>query len=51
MPMGDEPKWLLKEGDGLIFEKCDISLKNMLASHAASVALFMYACSDSAMLL
>ena len=49
--MGDEPKWLLKEWDGLIFENYDISLKNIPASHAASVALFMYACSDSAMLL
>ena len=27
MPMGDELKWLLKEGGGRIFVSCDIFLK------------------------
>ena len=26
MPMGNELKWLLKEGGGCIFDSCDISL-------------------------
>ena len=34
-----------------IFESYDISLKNTPTLHAVSLALFMYACSDSAMLL
>ena len=37
--MGDELKWLLKEGGGHIFKSCDISLKNMPTSHAVSLAL------------
>ena len=47
--MGDELKELLKEGGGDIFESCDISLENMPTSHAVSVALVIYTCSDSAM--
>ena len=39
--MGDEFKWLLKEGDGCIFESC--------AHLTVSLALFVCACSDSAM--
>ena len=35
--MGDELKWLLKEGDGRIFESCDISLENTPISHAVSL--------------
>ena len=37
--MGDELKWILKEGGGCIFESCDISLKNTPTSHAVSLAL------------
>ena len=33
VPMGNELKWLLKEGGGCIFESCDISLENMPTSH------------------
>ena len=52
MPMGNEfIKWLLKEGDGHIFESYDISFQNTPTSHAVSLALFMYACIDSAMFL
>ena len=47
--MGDELKWLLKEGGGRIFESCDISLENTPTSHVVSLALAMCACSDSAM--
>ena len=47
--MGNELKWLLKEGDGCIFKSCDISLENMPTSHAVSLALVICACSDSAM--
>ena len=48
--MGNELKWILKKGDGRIFESCDISLKNTPTSpHAVSLALFMYTYSDSAM--
>ena len=43
-PMGDELKWLLKEGGGHIFES---SFENTPNSHAFSPA----ACTDSAMLL
>jgi len=50
MLMGDELKWLLKEGGGRISESCDISLKNTPTSHTVSLALFMYACIASAML-
>ena len=50
-PMGDELKWLLKEGGGCIFENCDISLENTPTSHAVSLALFVWACSDSAICL
>ena len=39
--MGDELKWLLKEGDGYIFKSCDIALDNTLTSHAVGLALFM----------
>ena len=49
MPMGDELKWLLKEGGGRIFESCDISLENTPTSHAGSLALVTCACSDSSM--
>ena len=51
--MGDELKWLLKGGDGPIFENCDVSFKNTPTSHAVtcSLALFVYACSDPALLL
>ena len=35
-PMGDELKWLLKEGGGHTFESCDISLENTPTSHAFS---------------
>ena len=37
--MGDELKWLLKEGGGHIFESCDISLENIPTSHAVSLVL------------
>ena len=37
-PMGDELKWLLKEGVGEFFESCDIALENM---PTVSLALFM----------
>ena len=47
--MGDELKWLLKEGGGRIFESCDISLENTPTTHAVSLALVICACSDSAM--
>ena len=33
MPMGDELKWLLKEGGGRIFKSCDIFLENTPTSH------------------
>ena len=49
-PMGNELKWLLKEGGGRIFKSFDISLENTLTSHTVSLALFMYACSNSAVL-
>ena len=32
-PMGDELKWLLKEGGGRIFESCYISLETTFTSH------------------
>ena len=38
--MGDELKWLLKEGVG-VFSKVDISLENMPTSHPVSQALFV----------
>ena len=41
--MGDELKWLLKEGGGRIFESCDISLENTPTSHAVSLALAIFA--------
>ena len=47
--MGDELKWVLKEGGGRIFESCDISLENTPTSHAVSLARIICACSDSAM--
>ena len=47
--MGDEPKWLLKEGGGCIFESCDISLENTPTSHAVSLVLVICTCSDSAL--
>ena len=48
--MGNELKWLSKEGGGgSTFESCDISLENTPTSHAVSLALAMYECSDSAM--
>ena len=37
------------EGGRYIFKSCDISLENTLTSHAVSLALFVCACSDSAM--
>ena len=40
-PMGDEHKWLLKEGDGCIFINCDISLEYMPTSYTVSPALFI----------
>ena len=43
--MGDELQELLKERAERIFESCEVP-----TSHAVSLALFMYACSDSAML-
>ena len=39
--MGDELKWLLKEGGECIFKSCDISLKNMPTSHPVSLAIFV----------
>ena len=36
--MGDELKWLLKEGDGCIFKSCDIALENMPTSHGVGLA-------------
>ena len=47
--MSDGFKWLLKTGGGGIFESHDISLETTPNSHAVSLALFVYACSDSAM--
>ena len=47
--MGNELKWLLKEGGGRIFESCDISLENMPTSHTVSLALVIWACSNSPM--
>ena len=41
---------LLKEGDELIFESCGISPENTPFSNIVSLALLMYACSNSAML-
>ena len=38
-----------KRRGGHIFESCDISLENTPTSHAVSLALVMYSCSDSAM--
>ena len=48
MPMGNELKWVIKAGVGHIFER-SISLENMLTSHKASLVLFTYACTYSAM--
>ena len=45
-PMGDELKWLLKEGGGHIFESGDISLENM---PTVSLALFYVGMHDPAM--
>ena len=45
----DELKWLLKEEGEGIFESCDICPKNMATSYTVSLALFLYACSDSAL--
>ena len=42
MPLGDEPKWLLKMGGGCIFESCDISRENMSTPCTVSLSLFMY---------
>ena len=39
-----------REVNGGIFESCDICLENTPTSHAVSLALFVYACSDSALL-
>ena len=36
--MGNELKWLLKEGVG-VFESCDISLENTPTSHAIKPSL------------
>ena len=47
--MGNELKWVFKEGGGHTFKSCGISLINMPTSHAVTLALFMYACSDSVM--
>ena len=44
MSMGDELKWLLKEGGGRTFESCDISLENTPTPHTV-----LFVCSDSAM--
>ena len=41
-PMGDELKWLLREGGGRIFESCYISLENMPTSHTVTL-LFAHA--------
>ena len=43
-----QANWI-EQKDGCIFESCDISLGNMPTSHAVSLALGMYSCSDSAM--
>ena len=32
MPLGDELKWLLKEGGGCIVKSCDISIENTIES-------------------
>ena len=40
-PMGEEVKWLLKEGGGLIFECFDISLKNTPTLHVAHPPLII----------
>ena len=47
--MGNKGMWLSKDRGGCIFESCDISLENMPTSHAVSLALLMYPCSDFAM--
>ena len=36
-PVGDELKWLLKAGDGRIFESCHNTLENMSTSHTLHV--------------
>ena len=46
-----ELKCLLKEVVGVFLTAVDISLENTPTSHAVSLALVIYACSDSAMLL
>ena len=48
--MGYELKELFKEEGGCIFKSCDIFLENMPMSHAVGLALFIYACRDSAIL-
>ena len=51
LPKCNELKWSSKrEVHGGIFESCDICLENTPTSHAVSLALFVYACSDSALL-
>ena len=38
MPMGEEVKWLLKEGGGLIFECFDISLESTPTLHVVYIS-------------
>ena len=47
--MGDELKWLLKEGVEFFFESYGISLENTPILHAVSLALVICPCTDSAM--
>ena len=42
--MGDELKWLIKEGGEHIFESFDISLKNMPTSHTVTVLSLCSVC-------
>ena len=37
-PMGEEVKWLLKEGGGLIFESFDISLESTPTLHVVYIS-------------
>ena len=49
MPMGDKPKWLLKEGGGHIFKSCDIIFRKYAPTVTVAQFVHVYACSDSAM--
>ena len=48
--MGDQLKWLLKEGGGLILECFDISLENT-PTHCRCMRIFNYSCTRAQVLL